>query len=140
VILRGFAVCVGLTRSHPETGKRPRFVSLNRALPENKTEHARADQQGRELESKDNILSADVACVPLLLLCSILQPRLGHVTTFCEQAIPISVGQPRNDAAIRQALMAKAIRHFGERGTAAISPATEDARVGLLQPDRMTKC
>src|SRR5258708_1159222 len=38
VILRGFAVCVGLTRfPHPETGERPRFASLNRALPDKNT-------------------------------------------------------------------------------------------------------
>jgi hypothetical protein len=28
--------------------------------------------------------------------------RVGHVTTFCERAIRISVGQPRDDTAIRQ--------------------------------------
>jgi hypothetical protein len=38
VILRGFAVCLGLTRfPHSETGKKPRFPSLNRALPDKNT-------------------------------------------------------------------------------------------------------
>jgi hypothetical protein len=38
VILRGFAVCVGLTRlPRPETGKRPGFDSLNSALPDKNT-------------------------------------------------------------------------------------------------------
>src|SRR5262249_50561099 len=38
VILRGFAVCVGLTRfPYPETGKRQRFASLSRAFPDKNT-------------------------------------------------------------------------------------------------------
>src|ERR1700746_1236408 len=117
VILRGFAVCVGLTRfPYPETDKRPRFASFNRA-PRTRTPSLGAMAKPATLQAHSQCRQrcrAATRPVPHTIDCYRCQRCLRHLSVLSSLLTSSSCGAVSAHMQLVKALGDGAL-HIGAR-------------------------